>query len=337
MEHRRFGDTDLSCSVLGFGTWEMGTDKYGEVDVHDAVRAVQMAIDHGITLFDTAEVYGPFTSEELLARGLGKRRQEVVVVTKVGLTFHDNPKLPGEDAAIAGRDTSAAYIIERTEGCLRRLNTDYIDLLLIHVHDYVTPHEETMGALEALKAAGKIRYYGVANYNVPMMAECEKHGHLTTNQVGYHMFDRRMEAEVLPYCQEHGIGFMSYGSLGFGLLTGAFTPDTVFSETDWRSKGDAYGLPLFEREQFLKELRVVERLKDLAAGYDKSMAQLAIAWVLGNPALTVALVGMRNERELKENVAAVDWRLIDEDRAEIDRIFAEEKVDTYIDAEQKLL
>ncbi len=334
MEQRTFGNTDLTCSAIGFGTWEMGTTQYGEIDINDAVRAVQMAIDHGITLFDTAEVYGPFTSEELLARGLGERRQEVVVVTKVGFLFHDDPSVVGNDA-IVGRDASIAYITERTEGCLKRLNTDYIDLMLIHWPDLVTPHEETMRGLEALKDAGKIRHYGVSNYDVPMMQACQEHGSLTANQVGYHLFDRRMEAAVLPYCLEAGVGFMAYGSLGFGLLTGAFTPDTTFVDWDWRSGGYAFGLPLFERENFLKELRVTERLKQLAAGYDKSVAQLALAWLLGNPAVTVALVGMRNERELRENVAAADWRLTSAERAEIDRIFEEEGVPTYIDAPQR--
>lgn len=333
MEHRIFGNTDLSCSAVGFGTWEMGTTQYGEIDIQDAVRAVQMAVDHGITLFDTAEVYGPFTSEELLAEALGNRRNDVVVVTKVGFTFHDDPSIRGNDA-ISGRDASAAYIAERTEGCLKRLKTDYVDLMLIHWPDHTTPHQETIEALESLKKAGKIRHYGVSNYTVPMMEECEKHGHLTANQVGYHMFDRRMEAEVLPYCLENGIGYMAYGSLGFGLLTGALTPDTTFVEWDWRSKGNAFGLPLFERDNFLKELRVVERLKELAAGYNRSVPQLAIAWLLGNPAVTVGLVGMRNEHELKENVAAADWRLSESDRTEIDRIFAEEGVPTYVDAEQ---
>ena len=333
MEQRRFGSSDLRCSALGFGTWEMGTTQYGEIDVDEAVRAVQMAIDEGITLFDTAEAYGPYTSEELLARGLGKRRQDVVVVTKVGIAFHDDPAIRG-NAAIIGKDATAASITEHTEGCLRRLNTDYIDLLLIHWPDHKTPHEETMAGLEALKADGKIRHYGVSNYTAPMMAACQKHGHLTANQVGYHLFDRRMEAEVLPYCLEQGIGFMAYGSLGFGLLSGALTPETRFVDWDWRSEGLAFGLPLFTRDNFLKELRVVERLKTLAADYDKTVAQLAIAWLLGRPAVTVALVGMRNARELKENIAAADWRLTDADRAEIDRIFIEEDVPTYVDAEQ---
>ncbi len=333
MEQRTFGSTDLTCSAIGFGTWEMGTTQYGEIDIADAVRAVQMAIDYGITLFDTAEVYGPFTSEELLARGLGSRRKDIVLVTKVGFAYHDDRDIRGNDA-VAGRDASAANITQHTEDCLQRLNTDYIDLMLIHWPDYQTPHEETMKGLKALKAAGKIRHYGVSNYDVPMMEECQQHGSLTANQVGYNLFDRRMEAAVLPYCQEQGIGFMAYGSLGFGLLTGGLTPDTEFVDYDWRSEGLAFGLPLFVREHYLKELRVTERLKALAADYDKSVAQLALAWVLGNPAVTVGLVGMRNEFELKENVAAADWRLSAADRDEINRIFAKEGVPTHADTPQ---
>ena len=334
MEQRTFGNTDLTCSALGFGTWELGTTQYGDIDVEEAVRAVHMAIDHGVTLFDTAEAYGPYTSEELLARGLGARRKDVVVVSKVGFIYHDDPAVRGNDA-IVGRDASAKHVIQRAEGCLKRLGTDYIDLMLIHWPDLVTPHDETMGALETLKAAGKIRHYGVSNYDVPMMRACQEHGNLAANQVGYNLFDRRMEAAVLPYCLEQGVGFMSYGSLAFGLLTGAMTPETEFVDWDWRSGGYAFGLPLFLRENFLKALRVVERLKSLAEGYDKSVAQLALAWVLSHPAVTVALVGMRNERELEENIAAVDWRLTAADREEIDRIFAQEDVPTYATAPQR--
>ncbi len=329
MEQRRFGNTDLVCSAIGFGTWEMSTTMYGAIDVQEASRAVGAAIDQGITLFDTAEIYGPFHSEEILAKALGNRRKEIVLVTKVGFNYDETGKS-------IGRNSRFDYVIERTEGCLQRLNTDVIDLMLIHWPDHDTPFEEPMRALEQLKADGKIRYYGVSNFTVPMMEECQKHGSLTANQVGYHLYDRRMEREVLPYCQANGIGYMAYGSLGFGLLTGAFTEETSFVDWDWRSKGNAFGLPLFQQDSFRKELRVTARLKELAAGYGKSVAQLAIAWVLGNPAVTVALVGMRNDKELQENVAAADWKLTAEDRTTIDRIFAEEGVPTYVDVEQAI-
>jgi aryl-alcohol dehydrogenase-like predicted oxidoreductase len=329
METRTFGDSDLRCSAVGFGTWEMSTTQYGAIDVDDASRAVGEAIDRGITLFDTAEVYGPYHSEELLCRALGPRRKDIVLVTKVGFDIDGASK-------VVGRSSRRAHIISRAEGCLRRLNTDWIDLLLIHWPDHDTPYDEPIRALEDLKAAGKIRHYGVSNFAPAMMDVCERAGHLTANQVGYHLFDRRVERAVLPYCQEHGIGFMAYGTLGFGLLTGAFTPETTFVDWDWRSGGSAFGLPLFRREEFERELRVVARLEELAARYDRSVAQLAIAWVLGHPAVTVALVGMRNARELDENVAAADWRLTAEDRAEIDRIFEEEGVPTHVNAAQAL-
>jgi aryl-alcohol dehydrogenase-like predicted oxidoreductase len=327
MEQRRMGDSELLCSTIGFGTWEMSTTQYGEIDVAEASNAVAAAIDHGITLFDTAEVYGPFHSEEILGKALGKRRNEIILVTKVGFDFDADNKT-------IGRNSKREHILRHTEGCLRRLNTDVIDLMLIHWPDHDTPFAEPIGALEELKTAGKIRYYGVSNFTVEMMEECERHGHLTANQVGYHLYDRRMEAQVLPYCLQHNIGYMAYGSLAFGLLTGAFTPETTFVEWDWRSKGKAFGLPLFERDDFLRELRVTERLKTLAADHGRSVAQLAIAWVLGNPAVTVALVGMRNAHELAENVQAAEWKLSEADRAEIDHIFAEEGVPTYIDAAQ---
>ncbi|NLX43334.1 MAG: aldo/keto reductase [Chloroflexi bacterium] len=306
----------------------MSTTQYGAIDVQEASNAVAAAIDRGITLFDTAEVYGPFVSEELLGKALGSRRREVVLVTKVGFVC--------EEGKIGPRNSTFQHIMTSTEGCLRRLKTDWIDLLLIHWPDHDTPYDEPIRALEELKQAGKIRYYGVSNFAPAMMDVCERAGHLTANQIGYHLFDRRVEPAILPYCQAHGIGFMAYGTLGFGLLTGAFTSETAFKQGDWRAGGLAFGLPLFQREHFLKELRVVARLRELAARYGKSVAQLAIAWVLGHPAVTVALVGMRNVRELEENVAAVDWKLTPEDRAEIDRIFAEEGVPTYQQAQQAL-
>jgi aryl-alcohol dehydrogenase-like predicted oxidoreductase len=331
MEQRTFGDSDLVCSAVGFGTWELGTTQYGEIDVAEASQAVNEAIDAGITLFDTAEVYGPYHSEEILGKALGDRRKEIVLVTKVGFDISDEPK-----PRILGRNSQYDYIVGRAEGCLRRLQTDWIDLLLIHWPDHDRPYDEPIRALEVLKEAGKIRYYGVSNFSPGMMAAAEAAGHLAANQIGYNMFDRRMERAVLPYCLEHGIGYMAYGTLAYGLLTGAFTPETTFVDWDWRHSGSAFGLPLFEREHFLKELSAVKRLQELAARYDKTVAQLAIAWVLSHPAVTVALVGMRNSRELQENVAAVDWKLSSDDKAEIDRIFEEEGVPTYREARQAL-
>lgn len=327
MEQRQLGDSGLFTSAIGFGTWEMSTTMYGHIDVKEASDAVNAAIDHGITLFDTAEVYGPYHSEELLGKALGDRRKEIVLVSKVGQM---------SNGKIGSRDSRYENVIECAEGCLRRLGTDFLDLLLIHWPDHNTPFEQPMRALEQLKQDGKIRHYGVSNFTPEMMDECEKYGHLAANQVGYNMFDRRMESKVLPHCLKNNIGFMSYGTLGYGLLSGAFTTETTFGEGDWRRRGNAFRLPLFQEEEFAKELKVVERLKAVASHYDKSVAQLAIAWTLGHPAVSVGLVGVRNERELKENVAAADWKLNDEIRDEINAIFVEEDVPTHVDSEQAI-
>lgn len=326
MERRPLGNTDLMTSPIGFGTWEMSTTMYGSIDVAEASRAVRSAIDHGINLFDTAEVYGPFHSEELLGKALGERRKEVILVTKTGFTF--------DDAAgrTLGRSSRYEHVISRTEGCLRRLGTDVIDLMLIHWPDFLTPLDEPMRALEKLKADGKIRYAGVSNFNVEMMEYCRRYTDLAVNQVGYHLFDRRMQKAILPYCLKHGIGFMAYGTLAFGLLTGAFRSGHAFEEGDWRRKNyTAFWLPLFQPDHFDRELRVGRRLAELAARAGRSLPQLAIAWVLGHPAVSVALVGMRDDRELAENVAAAEWRLTEEERDEIDRIFAAEGCPTYED------
>jgi len=327
MEQRRFGNSDLVASAVGFGTWEMSGNMYGHIDRSEAARAVNMAIDRGITLFDTAEVYGPNHSEELLAEGLGNRRNEVVLVTKVGFDYNDVPQ-------VIGLNSKKDHIIEHTEGCMRRLNTDYVDLMLIHWPDHDTPFEETMEGLEELKQAGKIRHYGVSNFNIDMMEECQRHGTIVANQVGYHMFDRRMESRVLPWCMANGVGFMSYGSLAFGLLTAAFEPDHQFDESDWRRNGTAFNLPLFEGERFRQEVEIANRLAELADGYGKTCAQLGIAWVLDHPGVSCALVGMRNERELEENVAATDWKLTEEIRSGVNQIFDDVGVPTYQNLDQ---
>ena len=329
MEQRQLGDSDLFSSSIGFGTWEMSTTTYGYIDVKEASDAVNTAIDYGITLFNTAEVYGPYHSEQLLAKALGDKRKNIVLVSKVGFQYDENGKN-------LGRNSQYDHVIDRAEGCLRRLETDFLDLLLIHWPDHDTPFEETIRALEQLKQDGKIRHYGVSNFTPEMMDECEKYGHIAANQVGYNMFDRRMEPKVLPYCLDKKIGFMAYGTFAFGILSGAFTPETKFGEGDWRSSGLAFHLPLFQDEEFAKELKVVERLKGIAKRHDKSVAQMAIAWTLGHPAVSVGLVGVRNEWELKENVAAVGWELNTEIREEIDAIFAEENVSTHINTDQAI-
>ena len=334
MENRKFGNTDLLCSPVGFGTWEMSTTMYGNIDTNEASRAVGMAIDNGINLFDTAEVYGPFHSEILLGKALGDRRKEVILVDKIGFRYDESRDEKSDKfGGVLGRHSEYNYLIKRAEGCLRRLNTDVIDLMLIHWPDFHTALDEPMRALEKLKEDGKIRYGGVSNFNIEMMDYCLKYSDIVANQVGYHMFDQRMEKSIIPYCKEQNIGFMGYGTLGYGLLTGAFNPETTFAANDWRTwkKGDAFWLPLFKNENFIRELKVGEKLAELAKDYGRSLPQLAIAWVLRNEGVSVALVGMRNENELKQNVEATEWQLTESDLRRIDEIFNEEDCPTYFD------
>ena len=334
MKKRKIGKSDLLCSTVGYGTWEMSGSMYGDIDVSEVTRAVHSAIDHGINLFDTAEVYGPFHSEILLGKALGDKRKEVIIVDKVGFSYDESWDESSENfGGVLGRHSEYHHIIKRAEGCLRRLNTDVIDLMLIHWPDFNTALDEPMRALEKLKADGKIRYCGVSNFNTEMMDYGLNYTDIVTNQVGYHMFDQRMEKSILLYCQEKKIGFMGYGTLGFGLLTGAFTPQTTFADNDWRKwkGGDAFWLPLFKKENFLRELKVGKRLAELATGYGKSLPQLAIAWALRNEVVSVALVGMRNEQEMKQNVEAAEWQLTETALKEIDSIFKEENCPTYFD------
>ena len=317
-------------SPIGFGTWEMSTTMYGSIDVGEASRAVHSAIDHGINLFDTAEVYGPFHSEELLAKALGARRQEVILVTKTGFMFDD------EKYRVLGRNSRYEHIIARTEGCLRRLNTDVIDLMLIHWPDFETPFDEPMRALQKLKEDGKIRHAGVSNFNIETMDYCRQYTDIAVNQVGYHLFDQRMQRAILPYCLQHNIGFMAYGTLAFGLLTGAFGPDHTFEEADWRRRNyTAFGIPLFQGEHFAPRT-ARGRAAGRAGGEPRPVAGAA-RHRLGCSAIPRCRWrwwAMRNDRELAENVASTDWRLSDEDRTAIDRIFAEEQCPTYEDYPQ---
>ena len=323
MEHRPFGRTGLDVSAVGFGCWEVGGG-YGQVDEAAFGPAVNRALDLGVNCFDTAEGYGMGASEEALGRALGSRRDEAVIVTKFGMNYKDMPNL---------RDSSADRVRASIDKSLKNLGTDWVDVYMIHWPDRNTPFAETMGALQELVDAGKIRAVGVSNFQLAEIEACAETRPVDVVQYGYNMFDRRMETEILPYCQEHGIGFMGYGSLAFGLLTGTFTEDHDFGTADWRSRQGKMGAikmfaALFGEETFPNNVRAVEELKGIAARYDKSLPQFALAWAVAHPGVSTALVGCRNVDELEDNVGAVGWSISDDDLAEIDAIFDRYGVDT---------
>lgn len=318
MEYRAFGRTGLDVSAVGYGCWEIGGG-YGHFDESEVVAAVQSALDLGINLFDTAEGYGYGQSERLLGKALGARRKEAIVVTKFGIYRPE-----GEWQRDSRRETALAAI----DRSLKALGTDYVDVYLIHWPDRETPLEESMGALEEIVQAGKARFVGVSNFTPDQIETCMATRRVDIAQYGYHMFDRRLEREIFPTISEHGIGLMTYGSLAHGLLAGAFTPETTFDEDDWRSNGIAFNIPLFTEEVFARNVAAVEDLKPIAARHGKTVAHLALRWVLSNPVVSVALVGFRRPAEVEEGAASLDWSLDEETLEEIDAVFAKHGVDT---------
>jgi aryl-alcohol dehydrogenase-like predicted oxidoreductase len=323
MEQRPFGLTGLDVSAIGFGCWEVGGG-YGQVEEDEFARAVGRALDVGVNCFDTAEGYGMGASERALGKALGSRRDEAVIVSKFGMNYRDKPNL---------RDSSRERVFASIDKSLQNLGTDRLDAYLVHWPDRLTPFEETMGALEEVVRDGKVRAVGLSNFKLDEIEACRQAFRVDVVQYGWNMFDRRMQRDILPYCQEHGIGFMAYGSLCFGLLTGTFTEDMDFGSEDWRSRQGKMGsIKMFENlfgaDAFPRNVHAVEELKGIAARYDKSLPQLALRWAISHPAISTALVGCRNVAEVDDNIGAVGWSISDADLAEIDAIFERHGIDT---------
>ncbi len=314
MKYRRFGDSDLEVSVVGFGGWPMGGTNYGAVDDSEGQAAVQRAFDLGVTCFDNAAVYGLGHSERVMGAALKSIRDQIVLVTKCGLV-----RDPEGGGVI--RNGTRAHVLESCERSLKNLGTDYVDLMLVHWPDIFTPFEETMRALEDLHRAGKIRYAGVSNFLPEMLAECKKHFGIVANQMGYSMLDRRIERDVMPWCEQNGIGIMSYGSLAHGLLSGAMTTEYHFHPGDWRYSGNAFGLPLFDREQhFPANIQTQNRLRAIAEREGHTLPDLALAWVISHAAVTTALVGFTTPGQVEDAARAAEWELSAELYAEVTAI-----------------
>jgi myo-inositol catabolism protein IolS len=322
MEHRPFGSTGLEVSAVGYGCWEIGGG-YGAIEEQDFVSAVGRALDRGVNCFDTAEGYGMGASERALGQALGGRRDEAVIVTKFGMAYRDMPNM---------RDSSRERVIASIDKSLKNLGTDYVDVYLVHWPDRNTPFEETMSALDDIVREGKVRFVGLSNFKLDEIEACMAVRRVDVVQYGWNMFDRRMQREILPYCAENGVGFMAYGSLAFGLLTGTFTEDMDFGSTDWRARQGNMGSikmfgALFGPEKFKDNVRAVEELKSIAARYGRSLPQLALRWAISHPAVSTALVGCRTVAEVEDNVGAIGWSINDADLAEIDAIFERHGVD----------
>ena len=317
MEHRQFGKTDIEVSAIGFGCWEIG-GTYGRIDESQFERAVRQAIDNGINCFDTAEAYGMGASEQALARALGGRRQDVSIVTKFGVGYDE---MPGR------RDSSRQRVMASVEKSLQRLQTGHVDVYLVHWPDPSTPFDETMRALDDIVRQGKARYIGVSNFRLAQIETCMRLRPIDVVQYGWNMFDRRMQAEIFPYCAAQQIGVMAYGSLAYGMLSGTFHAGVQFEESDWRSKGGMLGnlnlfRTLFGPDHFPRNLAAVEELRPVAEKYGKTLPQFALRWTLSNPVVSTALVGFREPAEVIENLGALGWTISAADVVEVDAVLA---------------
>jgi aryl-alcohol dehydrogenase-like predicted oxidoreductase len=307
------GITGLEVHPIAFGTWQLGGE-WGKFDENEAIAAIRQARELGVNLFDTAQGYGFGASEQLLGRALrddlNKRRDEVFIATKGGLRMTDEGLV---------RDASPGFLRAGVDNSLHSLGVDYVDIYQVHWPDPNVPFAETAGALEALVQEGKIRHVGVSNYDANQMAEFARVRPVETLQPPYHLFRRDIEGEVLPYAHERDIGVLVYGPLAHGLLTGTMDQQTTFADDDWRSQSS-----VFKGEAFRSNLEAVSELKRFAADeLGTSVAQLAIAWTLANPAVHVAIVGARSPGHIEESIAAAELRLSEADLERVDRIMAD--------------
>jgi aryl-alcohol dehydrogenase-like predicted oxidoreductase len=313
MKYTQLGERGPRVSRIAFGNWSAGGD-WGSVDRAAAIAAMRAALDLGITLFDTARAYGFGAAEEVLGEALRPEirsaRESIVIATKGGLR---------NENGLPVRDSSPAALRRDLEASLRSLGTDHVDLYQIHWPDPATPIGDTAETLDAFVREGKVRYVGVSNYDAREMTAFQQIRPIDTLQPPYHLFRRDIEASILPFAQEHGIGVLVYGPMAHGLLSGRMTETTTFAANDWRSKNDMFAGDAFERN-----LAIVRRLEAFATERRMTVGQLAIAWTLANPAVDVAIVGARSPEQIQGTAPAAEIQLSPQDLAQIEQIMRDE-------------
>jgi aryl-alcohol dehydrogenase-like predicted oxidoreductase len=312
MERRTLGKEGPDISVVGYGAWEAGGDMWGPNESDAAVvAAIQAAIGAGMNWIDTAEVYGDGRSEELVARAIAGSREEVHLFTKVA------PRP-------AGSGFRPDQVKAALRGSLARLGTDRVDLYQLHWPDGSVPVEETWGAMADLQDEGMARHIGVSNFDRPLIERCAAIRHVEAVQNEFSLLHQEDARRLLPWLAGQGTGYLAYGPLAYGLLTGAIRTDTTFHPRDWRSGGmgmGAYGR-LFSRRRLQANLDNVDRLRSIAERLGASLAALALRWVVDQPGVTAAIAGSRNPDHVTANAAAGDLRLDEETLREIEAIFA---------------
>jgi aryl-alcohol dehydrogenase-like predicted oxidoreductase len=306
---RPLGDSGLNASVVALGTWAMGgtVETWGRVDDNESIAATQHAIDCGINLIDTASIYGLGHSEQIVGKAISGRRDQVLLATKCGLLP------PAREGELPSRCLTYESILRECEASLRRLRTDVIDLYQCHWPDPETPIRETMRAMTTLLEQGKIRAIGVSNFSCEQIAAAREFAPVHCVQPEFSMLQTRASEDLIPYCREHGIAVIAYSPLCKGLLTGKFNASSTF--TDIRAHD-----PQFVGDRFKQNLKIVAALTRIAAGYNKTVAQLAVNWVVTHPGVTAAIVGAKRPSQVTENVGGVGWTITEEDRGRIEAL-----------------
>jgi aryl-alcohol dehydrogenase-like predicted oxidoreductase len=307
METRRLGGQGLVVSRIGLGCMGM-SEFYGPTDERESTATIHRALELGITLLDTADVYGPYTNEELLGRAIRGRRERVLLATKFG-----NQRNP--DRTFGPVNGKPEYVRAACEASLRRLGVEVIDLYYQHRVDPTVPIEETVGAMAGLVRQGKVRYLGLSEAGPATISRAHGVHPISALQTEYSLWSRDCEDQVLPTVRALGIGFVAYSPLGRGFLTGRFRRHEDLPEGDWRRNS-----PRFKGENFGKNLALLDRVKAMAAEKGVTPAQLALAWVLHRGTDIVPIPGTKQRRYLEENVGALAIRLSDEELARIDAI-----------------
>lgn len=308
MEHVEIGNSGVTTSRIGLGTWAIGGWMWGGTDEHESIATIRSAVEHGVNLIDTAPVYGFGRAEEIVGKALaeGGLRAQVQIATKVGLNWKDGKPF---------RDSRPARVRQEIEDSLRRLRTDVIDLYQVHWPDLQTPIAETAQVLEQMRRQGKIRVLGVSNFTPAQISVFRAEAKLDAVQSPYNLFEREIEAQVLPYAKAAGLTVLSYGALCRGMLSGRMSPESTFEGDDLR-KVD----PKFQGARFRRYLAAVDELKEVAyRRYDRSVLALAVRWVL-DQGPTIALWGARHPAQLDPINEIEGWHLDDSALREIDAI-----------------
>jgi aryl-alcohol dehydrogenase-like predicted oxidoreductase len=315
MEKRILGQSDLEISVIAFGAWAIGGWMWGGADADDAIKAIETAIDNGMTTIDTASIYGFGLSEELVGKAIKGKRDKVQILTKFGMSWEDKKgefyfttKDNSGKVVDIYRHASKKKVLQDCDDSLRRLNVENIDLFQIHWSDATTPLSETMEALDKLISNGKIKAAGVCNYSAGLLAESGKSIKIASDQVPYSMVRRDIEKDIVPYCLKNNMGILAYSPMQRGLLTGKIKPGHKFNEGDTRPD-----TPYFKEPNLSNINKFLDKIRPIADGHNASLSQLVLNWTISQPGITCALAGARNPSQVIDNAGAAAFSLTEEE------------------------